>query len=498
MTSPTCCISPHGRVRLEGAYLGGGFGGKEDVTVECLLGLLVWKTRPPGAARFLARRVVHRSRQAASVRDPLSDGRRAGWRARRARGRADLRLRRLRGALAVGPALQPGDLDRALPDPQRQGGRDGPSTRTIPSRAPTALRLHPDLPGLRGPDGCARRGALTWIRWRSASSNFLRKGTSSRPARCSSPSRCWPRRCAAHGRALARPAARLGPTRVGRASPPRFSPYGRMCWTRDSASAWVGMELDGTAVVRCAAPDVGGGQTSSLCSIIAEVLGLAPDHVTASAGIATSLRAPARPPPRASSDVGQRGAQGGRECAASGRRRPRCSGGRPGDIDLAGGRHSSAARRIAASDGERREGRHGDGRPVQVLEKYDAPSAPTIDPATGQGKAFNDYTFGTHALEVEIDDETGRTRPTRLRPASTPAASSIARTPKASSRAAWSRGSATRSWKRSPSRTASARTPTSPTTRSRPRSTRRRSRRSCWNPAKGSARSAPRAWASRP
>ena len=38
---------PHGRVRLEGAYLGGGFGGKEDVTVECLLGLLVWKTGRP-------------------------------------------------------------------------------------------------------------------------------------------------------------------------------------------------------------------------------------------------------------------------------------------------------------------------------------------------------------------------------------------------------------------------------------------------------------------
>jgi len=38
---------PHSRVRIEGAYLGGGFGGKEDVTVECLLGLLVWKTRRP-------------------------------------------------------------------------------------------------------------------------------------------------------------------------------------------------------------------------------------------------------------------------------------------------------------------------------------------------------------------------------------------------------------------------------------------------------------------
>src|SRR5256712_10770985 len=54
-----------------------------------------------------------------------------------------------------------------------------------------------------------------------------------------------------------------------------------MCWTRDSGSAWVGMELDGTAVVRCAAPDVGGGQTASLCAITAEELGLDVERVTA-------------------------------------------------------------------------------------------------------------------------------------------------------------------------------------------------------------------------
>src|SRR4030095_15001192 len=99
-------------------------------------------------------------------------------------------------------------------------------------------------------------------------------------------------------------------TRVGRAVAASFTPYGRMCWTRDSASAWVGMELDGTAVVRCAAPDVGGGQTSSLCAITAEVLGLDLDHVTAlgrdshfppRAGTTTATRTlltPRPPPPR--------------------------------------------------------------------------------------------------------------------------------------------------------------------------------------------------------
>src|SRR5262249_56748573 len=55
-------------------------------------------------------------------------------------------------------------------------------------------------------------------------------------------------------------------TRVGRAVAASFSPYGRMCWTRDSASAWIGMEVDGTAVVPRPAPDVGGAPTASRCA----------------------------------------------------------------------------------------------------------------------------------------------------------------------------------------------------------------------------------------
>jgi CO/xanthine dehydrogenase Mo-binding subunit len=54
------------------------------------------------------------------------------------------------------------------------------------------------------------------------------------------------------------------------------------------------------------------------------------------------------------------------------------------------------------------------GRPTQALDKFDAPSAPTIDPLTGQGKPFNDYTFGAQAVEVEVDEDTGATRVTHL------------------------------------------------------------------------------------
>ena len=36
---------PENKVRVISAYMGGGFGGKEDMTVEAFLALLVWKTR---------------------------------------------------------------------------------------------------------------------------------------------------------------------------------------------------------------------------------------------------------------------------------------------------------------------------------------------------------------------------------------------------------------------------------------------------------------------
>jgi len=190
-----------------------------------------------------------------------------------------------------------------------------------------------------------------------------------------------------------------------------------MCWTHDSASAWVGLELDGTAVVRCAAPDVGGGQTASLCAITAEVLGLPIErvvavgrdsHFTPRAGTTTATRQLFM-----SGNAVLRAARAVRrhlldqaadllEAAAD-------------DLELAEGRafvRGVPARAVSLA--EVVKAMAASGRPTQVLEKFDAPSAPTIDPLTGQGKPFNDYTFGTQAVEVELDTETGTARVTRL------------------------------------------------------------------------------------
>ncbi len=407
---------PHGRVRLEGAYLGGGFGGKEDVTVECLLGLLVWKTRRPVRLVFSREEsfIGHGKRHPYVLRYKTGATRSGDLVALEANLISDS------GAYA---ALSPWVLLYSL------------VTATGPYRVPNvtidAVTVYTNNPvasayrtfgsiqtciAYEGQmDAVAQALGMDPLALRER--NFLRKGDSiatgqvleSEPMLAETMRRAW--------EALGPVREGEGPTRVSRGLAASITPYGRMCWTRDSASAWVGMELDGTAVVRCAAPDVGGGQTSSLCSITAEVLGLPVEqvaavgrdsHFTPRAGTTTATRQllmSGNAVLKAAREVRRHLVdQAGEMLEAA-----------PEDIELAAGRafvRGAADRGVAFAALVRAA--TAAGRPVQVLDKYDAPSAPTIDPDTGQGKPFNDYTFGTQAVEVEVDEETGRTRVTKL------------------------------------------------------------------------------------
>ena len=54
------------------------------------------------------------------------------------------------------------------------------------------------------------------------------------------------------------------------------------------------------------------------------------------------------------------------------------------------------------------------GKPLGNLSIWDAPGGEPIDPATGRGRAFNDYTFGAVGAEVAVDPETGEVIVRRL------------------------------------------------------------------------------------
>src|SRR5262249_51340835 len=269
---------PHSRVRLEGAYLGGGFGGKEDVTVECLLGLLVWRTRRPVRLVFSRAEsfIGHGKPRPYVLRYKACATRTGELVALQAELYSDS------GAYA---ALSPWVLFYSL------------VTATGPYRVP---HVHVDAVTVytNNPIASAYRtfGSIqTCIAYEGqmdalaealgmdapevGARNFLKKGDpiatgqvlETEPMLEETMRRAWAR--------LGPPSNARGSARVGRGLAASFTPYGRMCWTHDSASAWVGMELDGTAVVRCAAPDVGGGQAASLCSIGAGGVGLPVDRV---------------------------------------------------------------------------------------------------------------------------------------------------------------------------------------------------------------------------
>src|SRR5262249_13065786 len=262
---------PHNRVRLEGAYLGGGFGGKEDVTVECLLGLLVWKTRRRVRLVF--------SREESFIghgkRHPYVMRYRTGARWDGTLVALDAELTSDSGAYA---ALSPWVLFYSL------------VTATGPYRVPNvhvdAVTVYTNNPVASAyrtfgstqtclayesqMDALAKALGMNPLELRER--NLLRKGDAiatgqvleSEPMLGETMRRAW--------EALGPARRGAGPMRVARGLAASLTPYGRMCWTHDLASAWVGMELDGTAVVRCAAPDVGGGPTASLCAIAAEGL----------------------------------------------------------------------------------------------------------------------------------------------------------------------------------------------------------------------------------
>ncbi|HTY78487.1 MAG TPA: xanthine dehydrogenase family protein molybdopterin-binding subunit [Candidatus Bathyarchaeia archaeon] len=407
---------PHGRVRIEGAYLGGGFGGKEDVTVECLLGLLVWKTRRPVQLIF--------SREESFIghgkRHPYVLRYRTG--ATRAGDLVALEADLISDAGAYA-ALSPWVLLYSLVT------ATGPyrvphvrvDARTVYTNNPvaSAYRTFGSIQTCVAYEGQmdALAQALGMDPLALRERNFLRRGDSiatgqvleSEPMLAETMRKAW--------EALGPARRGQGPIRVARGLAASFTPYGRMCWTRDSASAWVGMELDGTAVVRCAAPDVGGGQTSSLCTITAEVLGMPLEqvnavgrdsHFTPRAGTTTATRQlfmSGNAVLKAAREVRRHLVDQAAEMLEAG----------TADIELSDGRafvRGAPDRAIAFS--ALVKAATAAGRPVQALDKYDAPSAPTIDPQTGQGKPFNDYTFGTQAVEVEVDEETGQTRATRL------------------------------------------------------------------------------------
>lgn len=403
---------PHNKVRIQGALVGGGFGGKEDLTVEVYLALLARHTRRPVRIEY--------SREDSFVghgkRHPFTLTYRTGVTKDGKITALDVRAIADSGAYVY---LSPYVLlycAVAAPGPYRI------DNLFVHARAVATNNMYTSaFRGFGAMQACvayeqqmdevAKHIGMDRLEFRRR--NFLKTGdpisTGFVP-----PSEIWTEKCMEQAwAALGEPTPSSGSLKIGRGIAAYQQSYGRLTFLHDTSEAWVGIEMDGTVVIRSGVTDIGAGQVSALGQIVAEVLGVTLENVviynsdsavTPLAGTSTATRGLYM-----SGNAAKKAAEVLRDRLAQ--RAAKIFGVEPDQIALAfnkvypvdnGDRSMPLAElvKLCAAEGVHRS----------ELSIFRAPFTNRLDPETGQGQAHPDYVYGAHAIEVSVDTDTGEIR----------------------------------------------------------------------------------------
>ncbi len=407
---------PQNRIRVQGAFVGGGFGGKEDITVEIFLALLVQASGRPVRLVFTREESI----LAHSKRHPMVITHRTGVRRNGEITASHIRIVADSGAY---PYLSPYVLLYSAimaPGPYRVDNLFVDAVAVATNNPFTSA-----FRGFGGPQAAfAYEGQMDCIadalgmdRLELRRINYLHIGdttSTGQPVETAA----WLEESAT--RAL----AALGPKtepwadhiRIGQGFSSYFQSYGRITWLHDTSQSWVGVELDGTVVVRAGVPDLGAGQVNSLAQIAAEVLGVPLSRVTVYhtdtaltplSGTSTATRQLYM-----SGNATLQAANAVRKVLIT--RASQLLEEEPEKIDLAdgmafvkgsGGGPRSSSECVPLAELVRRCA--AEGLPLANLALFQAPFSEPLDPETGQGRVFPDFTFGSMACEVAVDMETG-------------------------------------------------------------------------------------------
>lgn len=402
---------PHNKVRVIGPYVGGGFGGKEDVTVEVFLGLLAWYTKRPVKMTWTRQE----SLLARPKRHPFWMRYRTGALRTGELVAQEVELIADAGAYALLSALVLLYATTVACGPYR--------VPNISVEARAVYTNNPPTSAMRGfgamqvvfayeqqMDRLARQLGMDPVELRAR--NALRKGdripigqvVETHVALEEVARRAW--------EALGPPEPPSVPhLRVGRGLACNMQPYGRIVWLHDWASAWVGFEMDGSVAIRAGVPDVGAGQASSLCQIAAEILGVPVERV--SIHISDSALTPLAGTTTATRQLlmsGNAVLQAATQLrdqilrvAAELLEAPASELWIEDDVVRSPGGRSVPAVRVLKECARV-------GVPRSSFAVYHAPAGDPIDLERGGGRVFPDFTYGAHAAEVEVDTETGAVR----------------------------------------------------------------------------------------
>ncbi len=398
---------PEAKVRVIAPYVGGGFGGKEDMTVEPYIAVAVHHTREPVRMQWtrneslLARAKRHRNvmryRTAAAADGTLLAH--------------DIEIVSDAGAYAYLSALVLLYSTVHACGPYRV-----PNVRIW---ARTAYTNNPPTSAFRGFGGMqmvlgyesqidevARRLGINQGEIRKR--NALVKGDRL-PVGQEIITEVWlPQTIdAVFERAGEKPQP-SGPRKaVGRAIASNMQSYGRLVWLNDSAAAWIGFQMDGSLTVRCGVPDIGGGQASSLGQFASEILAVDMDRISVHfgdsalnplAGTTTATRQLLM-----SGNATYEGAVLLRDQILSGVAEET---GQPVEsLRMEPGRVAGTGTTVPLTQALQICRRRN--VPVEALGTFFGPKGKEVTRDLEGDRIFPDFTFGTHLADVEVDLDTG-------------------------------------------------------------------------------------------
>jgi CO/xanthine dehydrogenase Mo-binding subunit len=195
---------------------------------------------------------------------------------------------------------------------------------------------------------------------------------------------------------------------VGRAIASNIQSYGRLVYLNDSAAAWIGFQMDGSVSVRCGVQDIGGGQASSLAQITSEVLGVDMGRISVHFGDSTL-----NPIAGTTTATRQLLMSGNATYEAATLLRDQilsCLAAENGQsveaLALTPEGVTSIDQTIPLADALQLCRRRN--VPIEALGTFFGPKGKGLEKDLHGDRFFPDFTFGTHLADVEVDLDTGQ------------------------------------------------------------------------------------------
>ena len=400
---------PESKVRVIAPYVGGGFGGKEDMTVEPYVALAAWRTGRPVRMQWTR----DESLLARAKRHPMQMSYKTAARADGTILGHDIEIVADGGAYAYLSALVLLYSSVHACGPYRTGA--------VRLRARCAYTNNPPTSAFRGFGGMqvvlAYESQMNRLAQRLGippgeirKRNALVRGDVLPVGQRIETEVLLPQTIdAVLERAGSKPSPSGPRMAVGRGIASNMQSYGRMVWLNDSASAWIGLEVDGTVTVRCGVPDIGGGQASSLAQIAAEVLGTVIEDVTVHFGDSSLT-------PLAGTTTATRQLlmSGNAVYVASSMLKDQLLGAVSADLGdpvdslrLENGAVVGPTASVTLADAlascRRRK------ISTEAFGTFFGPSGTrAVETELSTDRVFPDFTFGTHLCDVEVDLDTGK------------------------------------------------------------------------------------------